>query len=79
MLTSEQFDRTRRPALHLAGLELHERHRELLDQRIRRLGIHDSAGLEALLSAVDDGDPAAVRRLIGLLRTNFTGFFRHPR
>jgi hypothetical protein len=61
--------------LRLAGLELHERHRELLGQRTRRLGIQDRAGLEALLNAADDGDQAAGRRLIGLLRTNFTGFF----
>ena len=58
MLTSEQFDRTRRLALRLAGLDLHERHRELLDQRIRRLGIHDGASLDALLNAADDGDQA---------------------
>src|SRR4029453_4912199 len=78
MLTSEQFDRTRRLALRLAGLELQERHREPLDRRIRRFGIQDHAGVDALLNAADDGDPAASRRLIGLLRTNFTRFFRHP-
>ena len=30
MLTHQQFDRTRRLALRLAGIELAERHRELL-------------------------------------------------
>jgi hypothetical protein len=37
MLTSEQFDRTRKLALQLAGIELYDRHRELLAIRSRRL------------------------------------------
>ena len=79
MLTNEQFDRTRRLALRLAGIELFERHREVLERRIRRLGIHDGAGFDALLNAADKGDTHAGRQLIGLLTTHFTGFFRHPR
>jgi chemotaxis protein methyltransferase CheR len=79
MLTSEQFNRTRRLALRLAGIELCERHRELLANRSRRLRIPQAAGIEALLGAAEEGDPLASRQLIGLVTTNFTGFFRHPR
>ena len=38
----------------------------------------DPGGFEALLHAAEDGDQRAGRQLIGLLTTNFTGFFRHP-
>jgi len=79
MLTSEQFDRTRKLALRLAGIELCERHRELLASRSRRLRLPHTAGIEGLLSAAEEGDPLASRQLIGLVTTNFTGFFRHPR
>jgi chemotaxis protein methyltransferase CheR len=79
MLTDEQFDRTRRLALQLTGIKLFERHRELLDQRSRRLEMSDPVRFEALLHAAEDGDYRAGRQLIGLLTTNFTGFFRHPR
>ena len=78
MLTDEQFDRTRRLALRLAGIHLFERHRELLGRKGRRLGITDPANFEALLHAAESGDPRAGRQVIGLLTTNFTGFFRHP-
>ena len=78
MLTSEDFDRTRRLALQLAGIELSDRHRELLERRSRRLGIDDRAGFDALLAGAENGDEEASRRLIGLLTTNFTGFFRNP-
>jgi chemotaxis protein methyltransferase CheR len=79
MLTTEQFDRTRRLALSLAGIELVERHRELLDCRSRRLGIRDEAGLDALLNAAEEGESSAIQQLLCLLTTKFTGFFRHPR
>jgi chemotaxis protein methyltransferase CheR len=79
MLTNEQFDQTRRLALRLAGIKLFERHREVLERKIRRLAIHDRAGFDRLLSAADKGDTHAGRQLIGLLTTHFTGFFRHPR
>jgi chemotaxis protein methyltransferase CheR len=79
MLTNEQFDQTRRLALRLAGIELFERHREVLERRIRRLGIHDRAGFDTLLNTADEGDSRAGRQLIGLLTTHFTGFFRHAR
>jgi chemotaxis protein methyltransferase CheR len=79
MLTNEQFGRTRRLALRLVGIELFERHREVLARRLGRLGIHDNAGFDRLLNAVDEGDTQAGQQLIGLLTTNFTGFFRHRR
>jgi len=79
MLTNEQFDRTRRLALRLAGIELFERHRDVLERRICRLGIQDGAGFDVLLNAADAGGTRAGQQLIGLLTTNFTGFFRHPR
>src|SRR5512136_2468598 len=78
MFSSQQFDRTKRLALSLAGIELVERHRELLDHRSRRLGILDSAGLDSLLDAVEEGERTASRKLVCLLTTKFTGFFRHP-
>ena len=62
MLTGEQFDRTRRLASSLAGIELAERHRELLAHRSRRLGIRDAAGLDALLHAAEAGDPFATQQ-----------------
>jgi chemotaxis protein methyltransferase CheR len=79
MLSPHQFDRTRRLASRLAGIELVERHRELLHRRSQRLGIRDDAGLEALLAAAERGEVVATQRLLGLLTTKFTGFFRHPR
>jgi len=36
------------------------------------------ASLDALLSAAEDGDPAAGRQVVSLVTTKFTGFFRHP-
>lgn len=79
MLSDEQFHRTRRLAARLAGLELLERHRELVARRGRRLGVRDSAGLDALLGAAEAGQSAATRVMLRLLTTQFTGFFRHPR
>lgn len=79
MLSNQQFDRTRRLALRLAGIELVERHRELLGRRSRRLGILDSAELDSLLDGVEEGETAARQKLLCLLTTKFTGFFRHPR
>lgn len=63
----------------MAGIELFERHREVLGRRSQRIGIHDPAGFDALLTAAEDGDQKAGRQLIGLLTTNHTGFFRHSR
>jgi chemotaxis protein methyltransferase CheR len=79
MLSNQQFDRARRLASNLAGIELVERHRELLDRRSRRFGILSGADLDSLLSAAEDGQTAASQRLLCLLTTKFTGFFRHPR
>ncbi|MCL4181257.1 MAG: chemotaxis protein CheR [Verrucomicrobia bacterium] len=79
MLSIEEFDRTRNLVLALTGIVLLDRHRELLDRRCRRLGIHAPADLLALLDAAEAGNPVAEGRLIALVTTNFTGFFRHPR
>jgi chemotaxis protein methyltransferase CheR len=78
MLTQGQFERTRRLALRLAGIELLERHRPLLTRRSGRLGIDADGEFDALLNAAEEGDPTATRRLVGLITTSFTGFFRHP-
>src|SRR5262245_15753673 len=78
MLTNEQFERARQLALRLAGIELVDRHRELLYHRSLRMGILEDNGLDVLLSAAEAGDPTAGQRLVSLLTTNLTGFFRHP-
>src|SRR5262249_37760583 len=44
-----------------------------------RLGIPDEAGLDSLLAAAEAGEPTAEQKLLRLLTTKFTGFFRHPR
>jgi chemotaxis protein methyltransferase CheR len=76
-LTDEQFARARRLALQLAGIELVGRHRELLERRIDRLVTGEAFDL--WLGAAEDGEQDARRRLVELLTTNFTGFFRHAR
>jgi chemotaxis protein methyltransferase CheR len=78
MLSNQQFERTRRLALSLAGIELAERHRELLARRSRRFGALDGAGLDSLLRAAEEGETTATQQLVRLLTTKFTGFFRHP-
>lgn len=78
MLTSGQFEQARRLALRLAGIELVDRHREVLYRRSERLGILEGNSLDALFRAADEGDPRASQRLVSLFTTNLTGFFRHP-
>ena len=78
MLTNEQFDQTRRLALRLAGIELFERHREVLERRIAGSG-STTGRLRYAAQRGRGGRPRAGRQLIGLLTTHFTGFFRHPR
>jgi chemotaxis protein methyltransferase CheR len=78
MLTNAQFDRARRLALSLAGIELHERHRELLARRSKRLGCANGAGLDLLLRAAEYDEARAKRQFLSLLTTKCTGFFRHP-
>ena len=78
MLSHEQFERVQRLALELAGIELLERHRDVIDRRSRRVGLDTSGEFNRLLDAVERGDSCAIRRLTGLLTTNFTSFFRHP-
>jgi len=82
MLTSAQFEQAQRLALRLAGIELVDRHREILYCRSVRLGIldgngSDGNGLDALLRAAEEGDETASQRLVSLFTTNLTGFFRH--
>jgi chemotaxis protein methyltransferase CheR len=79
MLSNRQFERTRRLASDLAGIELAERHRELLGRRSRRLGVPDGGGLDSLLDAVEEGQGPARQKFLCLLTTKFTRFFRHPR
>lgn len=78
MLTSGQFEQARQLALRLAGIELVDRHREILYRRSLRLGILEGDGLDALLRSAEDGDPGAGQRLVSLFTTNLTGFFRQP-
>ena len=78
MLTSRQFEQARHLALRLAGIELVDRHREILYRRSVRLGILEGNSLDELLRAAEDGDPRASQRLVSLFTTNLTGFFRHP-
>src|SRR5262245_2941684 len=75
-LTDEQFERARRLALGLAGIELLDRHRALLQRRCVRLAAPPA--FDAWLDAAEDGDADAGQRLIELFTTTFTGFFRHP-
>ena len=78
LLSHEQFERVQRLALQLAGIELVERHRDVIDRRRRRVGMDASGEFTRLLDAAECGDSCAIRRLTGLLTTNFTSFFRHP-
>jgi chemotaxis protein methyltransferase CheR len=77
-LADEQFERLRRLALSLTGIELAERHRRLLSNRCRRLQIDTPAKLDELLAASKRGDPLARQQVVGLLTTSYTGFFRNP-
>src|SRR5688572_17909505 len=78
MLSDSLFDRTRRIALDLAGIELHERHQALLGHRSRRLGKSDDFQLDSLLNAVERGESEATEQFLRLVTTQFSGFFRHP-
>jgi chemotaxis protein methyltransferase CheR len=78
-IPERQFERVRKLSLELAGIQLVERHRELLASRCRRLRIADPNGLDALLDAAQRQDSAARRSLIGLLTICHTSFFRNPK
>jgi chemotaxis protein methyltransferase CheR len=78
MLSREQFERVRRLALELAGIELVERHWDLIARRAPRLDISDSAAFEMMLREVEAGNLAAARRFVQVVTTKFTAFFRHP-
>src|SRR5207247_1500338 len=58
LLTEAQFERARRLALGLAGIEMFDRHRELLQRRSDRL--IGQGSLDALLDAAADIDEAAL-------------------
>lgn len=78
-ISEQQFERVRRHSLDLAGIQLVDRHRELLASRCRRIRIGDEESLNQLLSASERGEPEARRRVISLLTISHTGFFRNPR
>ena len=73
MWNDKQFELARRLALKLAGIELCERHRDLLEARSRRLGIQDEATLETLLREAGAGSPDAASRFIRLVTTGVSG------
>lgn len=77
MLTNEQFDRTRRWAKRYLGIGMSERHRELLARRTQRLGLGRHETLESILDAAEADDELAVGRMVRLVTTHHTGFFRH--
>ncbi len=58
MFSDQQFERTRRLALNLAGIELVERHRELLGRRSQRIGILSGETLDSLPDGVLILDPS---------------------
>jgi chemotaxis protein methyltransferase CheR len=78
MISPQQFERVQRLALKLAGIELVDRHRLLLERRSKRLGIHSTADFEALLNAVTAGKADEIQAFLSLLTTTFTSFFRQP-
>lgn len=49
------------------------------ERRSRRLGIHESVGLDSLHGAAQKGEATARQQLQWLLITKVTGFSRHPR
>ncbi len=78
MITLEQFELLKLLALCLAGIEILDRHRQLLEAKCRRLGINSTIELAILISAANQGDSAACQRLIVLFTTAHTSFFRIP-
>ena len=73
-MTNEQFVRTRDLARQMAGIALQERHRDLLDRKYNRGKVPGHEEYDALLDAAEAGHQGAVREMIGLLTTSFTGF-----
>src|SRR6478609_1123550 len=78
MLTTDQFDRVRSLTTRLTGIELCDRHRELISHRLRRSDLGARAKIDGLLDAVEQGVERAQAQLIHFVTTGFTGFFRHP-
>ena len=79
MLTAQQFQRVRRLALSRAGIELVDRHQQLLFHRGQRLGLANAEQFEAFLASIETGDSSAGEQLLRLITTGHTGFFRHPK
>ena len=77
-MTDAQFERVRKLASNLAGIEVADRHRPVLVNRGRRLKLNTIESMEALLHSAEDGDAAACQRLITMLTNSHTAFFRHP-
>lgn len=61
-VSHEQFERARRLALSLAGIELVDRHRDLLARRSRRLGNLEGASVDGLTASAEDGEAAGIRQ-----------------
>jgi chemotaxis protein methyltransferase CheR len=78
IVSNQQFQRARCLAVELAGIELADRHHDLLERRSQRAGIRDSAAMESLLAGAEAGEETASQQLVQLLTTKFTGFFRQP-
>lgn len=78
MMSTRLFERAQQLALNLAGIELVDRHRELLENRCRRHGILTSDAFGSLLTQAENGDRQAGQTLLSLMTTKFTSFFRHP-
>ncbi|MBM3581710.1 MAG: hypothetical protein FJX37_07070 [Alphaproteobacteria bacterium] len=78
MTDDPRFSRIRALAFDLAGIELGDSHRELIARRCDRFA-GGGVDIEALLDAVERGEAEAIERLIGLLTTRHTSFFRNPR
>jgi chemotaxis protein methyltransferase CheR len=78
MLHHELLEQTHRLALRIAGIELFQRHNEILERRAHRVGVFGDDAYREFLRTVEQGDGAAQRRFVSMITTNFTGFFRHP-
>lgn len=78
VLAPSDFARTCDLALRLAGIELGERQRPLVERRAGRRGLRGADAYRALLAAAEAGDRAARRCFLGLVTVNHTGFGRHP-
>ncbi len=77
MLDDVWFQRTQRLARDLAGIELSENNRDFLARRCARFE-RGGGNVDTLLAECEQGKPAAIDRLINLITTRHTAFFRDP-